>query len=323
MNESTNKPAYCTVSLTKETIDPAKAEEMLSWELHVQRNIRPLVVERYAAAMRRGEWVGGDGVIVVGVTESGKRRLVAGYHRLHAVIKSGVTIEATVDVRKFPNETELIRGYLTTNTSAPASRGDITKALQTGGNLGMSTGTANRYVSALRFIAMNFENSTGMNGTSGAEVSKLGASWAHDAFTDWESEIQFYERTANQAPRGMYKHWRKVAVISMGLVIVRYQPEKAVTFLHDSCKADGMRRGTPEYAFNEFIRTHDTGSMKNVRLFMTGITRAWNAYYAGRELTVIQPTVKGSRFVKIAGTPFNGAFEGGISVVAGTHTPKK
>ena len=56
------------------------------------RKVDDNLVDRYAHQMKKGLWdVNGEGIIIA---ESG--RLLNGQHRLHAVIKSGKTIQSVV-----------------------------------------------------------------------------------------------------------------------------------------------------------------------------------------------------------------------------------
>lgn len=72
------------------TINPKQASEMLKGNTR-NRNVSTPHVNRLAAAMRAGEWkVNGDAIRFNGV------QLIDGQHRLHAIIKSGVTIKTLV-----------------------------------------------------------------------------------------------------------------------------------------------------------------------------------------------------------------------------------
>lgn len=77
--------------ITTETITPAKAKKMLEHNTR-NRNLRDRHVVTFAAAMSRGEWrfVGDP----IRFAQDGT--LLDGQHRLAAVVKSGVTIQAVV-----------------------------------------------------------------------------------------------------------------------------------------------------------------------------------------------------------------------------------
>lgn len=86
------------MQISIERISPQTASTMLAFGNN-NRPIRPKVVERYADYMRRGEWIAnGDAIRLF---SDGK--IADGQHRLHAVIKSGVTI-TTVVAHGVPDE---------------------------------------------------------------------------------------------------------------------------------------------------------------------------------------------------------------------------
>lgn len=74
-----------------EAITPELANTWLAHNTH-NRHVRPVVVDRFASAMRRGEWqVNGDAIRF-----ASDGTLLDGQHRLAAVVKSGVTITQLV-----------------------------------------------------------------------------------------------------------------------------------------------------------------------------------------------------------------------------------
>ncbi len=87
-----------TITTSIETITPVLAKEWLGYNT----NNRPLnrkLVQQYADAMTRGEWVLNGDSIRFSVTG----RLLDSQHRLHAVLLSGVTIQSLV-VYGLPDE---------------------------------------------------------------------------------------------------------------------------------------------------------------------------------------------------------------------------
>lgn len=81
-----------------EKITPEIAEKILTMNTH-NRSLRAGVVERYADAMKRGQWeINGE---TIKISETGV--LLDGQHRLWAIIESGITIETYV-VRDLPDQ---------------------------------------------------------------------------------------------------------------------------------------------------------------------------------------------------------------------------
>ena len=74
-----------------ETITPNKAAEWLNHNPK-NRKIRASTIERYAAAMKRGEWL----VTHEGIAFNGNGDLIDGQHRLHACIQANTPFKAYV-----------------------------------------------------------------------------------------------------------------------------------------------------------------------------------------------------------------------------------
>jgi hypothetical protein len=95
--KTTTKRAISNLALTSEVVQvtPELAELLLSntGEDANLRKLSPTLVQRYARAMRQGNWeLTGDSIKL----EAGTDALVDGQHRLAAVIESGVTVPMLV-----------------------------------------------------------------------------------------------------------------------------------------------------------------------------------------------------------------------------------
>lgn len=101
-------------------VTPALAQQMLLRNTKKQRSIRDKVVEGYALAMTEGRWK----LTAQGISFDKDGDLDNGQHRLHAVIKSGVTVKMTVT---FGHDAE---AYLLLDSGSPRKASD---ALRTAG----------------------------------------------------------------------------------------------------------------------------------------------------------------------------------------------
>lgn len=70
-----------------EAVTPERAKQILETSNFDNRKLRPSVVEKYAKIMRAGQWRTTPETLSVAVNG----RLLNGQHRLHAIIRSGVT----------------------------------------------------------------------------------------------------------------------------------------------------------------------------------------------------------------------------------------
>jgi hypothetical protein len=111
VNESmkADKPTSSVV-----TVDPATAERWLGYN-HSNRNVRQNLVDCYARDMEDGNWEM-TGEPVKFATDG---RLLDGQHRLHAIVKSGVTLNLLV-VRGLPTRAQLVMDSGARRTAADA-----------------------------------------------------------------------------------------------------------------------------------------------------------------------------------------------------------
>ena len=79
--------------MTIETITPAKALEYLATvDTSKQRPLKKMKIDDYAASMAHGHWV----LTHQGIAFDDEGNLCDGQHRMHAVVKSGATVEMQV-----------------------------------------------------------------------------------------------------------------------------------------------------------------------------------------------------------------------------------
>ena len=82
------EPYFDGISVKGLLMTPARAQDLLAKVPERQRSVMPTRVERYVTAMRENRWkVNGEPIILDDLGQ-----LVNGQHRLHAVVKSGVTV---------------------------------------------------------------------------------------------------------------------------------------------------------------------------------------------------------------------------------------
>lgn len=100
---------------------PADAESMLAGVPDMQRNVRPIKVQQYAADMAAGKFNVSHDMIVL--TRSGL--LLNGQHRLHACVQTDVPFETVV--MTVPDD-DIAARYAEMDRGAPRGNGDTLKA---------------------------------------------------------------------------------------------------------------------------------------------------------------------------------------------------
>lgn len=102
------------------------ADLLLKNVLPGQRPLSDAVVRAYAAKMASGEFVKAS--IAVGENEAGQTMLGNGQHQCHAVIKSGVTVAATIDYYTIETEHDWYHWYGTFDSNRIRSNGQVMRA---------------------------------------------------------------------------------------------------------------------------------------------------------------------------------------------------
>lgn len=310
MNDSTVN--FEVLSTTVEMIGPERAKELLAMDFQVQRQIRRNRVMLYAESMRRGEWSLGDGMIITATTPGGRTYLTAGYHRLNAVVVSGVRCAFTVQCRRFTSESAIKQDYaLGDNGGLIVTKNDQTRVLGTGESLGLSTKVATTYISALGLIACGFSYN------SNRTASIVRGLWLHESFPKWEAQVLAYNRTITTCPRHMIAQYRRVPVVAVMLTVLRFSTSKALPFLEAACADDGLRRDSPEWQLNRYITTKTCSSSRDYYPYCVGLSRIWNAYFEGRDSKHVKTTSVSGANIRLLGTPFDGGITDGIGVVGG------
>lgn len=92
LKQKTAPPTRFRMTTTVEMIGPEKAEEYTRKAHPNQRKLRNNAVEQYAAAMKAGQWV----LTPDGIAFDCEGNLIQGNHRLHAILRSGMTLPFNV-----------------------------------------------------------------------------------------------------------------------------------------------------------------------------------------------------------------------------------
>ncbi len=79
-------------SVTQMVVTPEIAKSWLESNASLQRKLNPKVVDEYALAMRKGQWV----LTHQGIALDSNGFVIDGQHRLGAIVKSGVAVEMQV-----------------------------------------------------------------------------------------------------------------------------------------------------------------------------------------------------------------------------------
>lgn len=250
-----------TYTVKIETITPAIAERMLQ-KNPINRVLSQSTIERYAADMRDGLWdFTGESISVF---EDGS--LADGQHRLHGVVRSGVTVQMVV-VRGIKQKA--MRSF---DNGKRRSAGDILSIF----------GVADpKLVAAAGRLAMNYAHSRPVRGTPG----RIAVTGFVEENRHLEEVVARTKKVANFVP---FSPFAAPLFLSTAGGDHRELIEPFVDGVLTGC---GIGIGDPRYTLREWIFAKRRQLKNNhlpVEEVFCAVTRAWNAFVAGRDLKVLK-----------------------------------
>lgn len=263
-----------------ERIDPDRAAHLLQKYVYTrQRGIRQNDVQRYADQMRRGLWMEGTKPIILAVLPDGRKFLVEGYHRLWAILEAGVTLTFEVTERLVETEEELNLFYSNIDRGRNRSNADMIKATALDEKYNLPVSILVKASSAITMIRADFRITGGRVNTTARAV---GAEDRIKLLDEWQIPItHFYEAAGfGSNNRRCYAQ----PVLSVGLVTMRYQFEKAQDFWRRVVRGVDLAEGSPEHLVNRFIYIDTDRSSQGIydlgpNIFAKKVAAAWNAFY--------------------------------------------
>ena len=276
-------PAATPIGALKEgriIVTPETAARMLEkFKYEGQRNISPLHVAKLAAQMTAGVWTEGS-QLAFGVLPDGATKLVNGYHRLSAVIKSGVAIEFQSLLVPAKDEAELHALYY---------RFDVVQADRSGRMVMRSTGIGER-------LGISKEALLGAYGAG--VIIETGLTIVHSSKADpihgtpdgklaaiepWWDFVKQYDDTTIGAPVLVRRKMLKPSFMAVALVTLKYQPTKAMGFWSGVAQDDGLTKGDPRKAMLHILANVDlTNAAPDSALIYAA--NCWNAWFRGERL---------------------------------------
>jgi hypothetical protein len=297
---TTNERDYGMVAMTPERA----ASYLARFPFPRQRRMRKAHVAYLASTMRNGTFAPCT-IDLAECEATSETFLVNGYHRLHAVIASGCTVPLYVIRHECPDFEAVVDLYGRLDRGAGRSVSDVLKVHAVSEEFGLPTNWLARISSALLFANNGFNDSTHTATRSGDWVLQVkDADFRLGQLREWREEISAYY-TATYATTGATVPLRNVGVASVGLVTLRYQPERAGAFWTAVGENDGLRKGTPERTLLDFLAAEMGARQSIASRSARGTALCWNAAYEGRPFQLVR-VMDQYRPITILGTPYKG-----------------
>ena len=281
-------------------VTPLMAQAFLSFAFEGQRDTSPVQVAMYANDMATGKWRAGDGLIIIGVRPS-RNCLIAGKHRLSAVVKSGVTVPFLVEWRDYETDEDMYQDYASTNRGKKLTQGQALVSLSTQEVLGVSKQIVDTSAAAMKIIASGFEGRRNDMISSGQPLQN--PSTMHEVLVSWKNPIYAYSSAIAHAERGQYRWFLRSPVAAICITTFRFCPDAAEPFWREVAANNGLVRGTPQHALRSFLSTNAApNGGDSIRNYLQKIARFWCLHRQGKAASYAKPT---ERFT-LLGIPWDG-----------------
>jgi hypothetical protein len=280
--------------LQETLITPALAHEILGTAKYDdQRTLREGKVDQYAEAMRRGEF---ELDTIKIACYDGKRYLINGQHRLHAIVKANLPIAQFLLEYDAPSLEAVHKAYQRTDIGAARNIRDLIRTMDDLKALGLNASETALIGTAALHILSGFRGvsiGTTLSTYERSETMRL------RGIEHWAEEgLAFYEATRASAPL-----FRNGAVLAVGLVTFRYAEAQASLFWKQVAENNCLVPKTGPWHLLRLLQAKQRGQGANT--YSKKVASCWNAFIAGVEFK--GPMVKNpDASIEIRGTPYKG-----------------
>lgn len=283
------------------TLTPLQAKLVLAnCQFEGQRPISPQQVAILADEMKRGVWTPRR-QINFAIVPDGRYLLVNGYHRMHAQIQAGKSIEWQVNLQPVKNVKDLGDFYNTFDT-VDRKRGstDIIRASGFAERASLSGDAARLLYAAMPFIASRFI----VSAHSRDYLTNAQADLRIAMATRYIKPMQSFMESIHGTQPAIRAKLRSSGMTAVAIVTFLHQPETAWKFWQGAAQNDGLKKGDARRAFITALLARKPEDANDRQLVLAQPILAWNAFFEDREVERI--TVPKLFVPAILGTPFDG-----------------
>jgi len=284
-----------------QTITPSVAKVWLEFKYSKQRTVDARSVAILAEAMRRGRFT--TNTMKFAMYRDG-RFLVNGQHTLTAIVSSGVTLVLPVQDFVVDSEDDIARLYYHEDTNRRRSFQDSVRAMDFTERLNLSQTQIKQTAAALKWVKSNF----------GVD-RKMYDYITQDDLLEWVPVYTWEIEAIYDAISPCLKEERNIvikqSILAVGLITMRYVPDKARVFWGQVAKDNGLERYDARKTLRSWLIANTTRRFSSQqRIDAHTVSRvvalAWNAWCDGRSLRymLVRDTTKPLE-LRYCG-PFNG-----------------
>lgn len=235
--------------------------------------------------------------------------LLNGYHRLEAVCKFGAGVEFIVEVREVEKAEELDSTYVIFDRGLPLQYTDVLRATGFAERYGVGVELMERLHAAMPLVISGFTDD-GRRPTTLIGKLKRDTEALEQFMVDWLDYAETYIAClVGSESRNKYMFYR-AAVMSVGIVTMRYLPQKAPAFWNKACHMTNFADGDVEKTLSIWLRDTSVVGISPMQ-YARYVASAWNGRFdekgEGKTTMRSRLVARSSQnpFV-LHGTPFKG-----------------
>jgi len=245
-----------------------------------QRKVRTDALRRAITMVKSDAFI--EGLQIWFARCQGHLYLIDGQHRLSGVWLSGVERVFDIQIIACVDLDEVHANYIRFDRfGRRRSDAEVLTGIQLAHGLGIEKKMALAAWKAAAIIADNFPTKLS-TATSNLPTDEARADYVYGM----SAEVVAYAEAVSYADCAIKLGMQVPGLVAVALLTYRDQPAKAKEFWEGVAMDDGLRRGDPRHTLVKSLRGRDMrgGHLGGARVAAT----AWNAFYEGRQLTVIK-----------------------------------
>lgn len=291
-------------------ITPSMANDILSSQAYdKQRNIAPTWMRYLSEEMKSGSFKQDTSIEFVKLPQNGKATLIDGYHRLNAVINSGVATRFVVVETTVNSSDEMDRLYYRIDQGKRRTVADQLRVLDFESEYDLTSTQLRRLASAIALIDAGWGARTIMHFDDREKLVR-----------EYAQECGHYFAVTSGRRKEMRVSFERSSTLSVGLVTLKYSVkkyglEKIEEFwegvaTNDGLAANDSRKWAYEHLLTAAIKGGGGGPMgANVmytaRYSAKYIAHCFNLFVQNKTLRQ-RPSIDQGAPMLILGSPFNG-----------------
>lgn len=280
-----------------QTFTPAQANEILQWcryERQRDEGRAKAHISALAEQMRRGLWLSKTQIDFARVGH--RLVLVNGHHRMRAQVAANSEIIWSIAIHDCSDETELAQLYWKFDTTLrKRSNSNVINGIGLAERFELSKNMATAFWSAAPIVVNGLKFYKNMNaGHNMLPEDRIAAC----EMLCWEAGLA--QEFIRHAPPFLRSKLLSASRLSVMLATLHHQENDACDFWLELCRDDGLKKGDPRKTLVVDMQSR-VGSKGLQVAHMMACARAWNAFYEGKDLSIIKVT--GSS-IPLRGTPY-------------------